>query len=227
MRTVISIVCAAFILGFYGCDESATKPKYQDGKDSKPSSSSTRKSDEAPPVPSGKAEFPVVKLETSEGDILIELNRKKAPVTVENFLDYCRTGFYEGTIFHRVIKTFMIQGGGMQDNGVQKTTKKAIQNEADNGLSNVRGTISMARTGDPNSATSQFFINVADNSMSLNHRSKASGATWGYCVFGKVKDDASQVVVDKIKDTPCRQDGMENSHPVKNIRINKATIISE
>jgi peptidyl-prolyl cis-trans isomerase B (cyclophilin B) len=132
-----------------------------------------------------------VKLETSKGDIVIELNEEKAPVTVKNFLNYVRDGFYDGTIFHRVIPNFMIQGGGFNDQMMQKMTQDPIKNEADNGLSNDRGTIAMARTQDPDSATAQFFINHKDNTF-LNHTAPNIQG-WGYCVFGKVTDGMDTV----------------------------------
>ncbi|MGD8803962.1 MAG: peptidylprolyl isomerase [Gammaproteobacteria bacterium] len=135
-----------------------------------------------------------VKLETSKGDIVIELNEEKAPVTVKNFLNYVHDGFYDGTIFHRVIPNFMIQGGGFNDQMMQKSTQDPVKNEADNGLSNERGTIAMARTQDPHSATAQFFINHNDNPF-LNHTAPNIQG-WGYCVFGKVTDGMD--VVDAI-----------------------------
>ena len=162
--------------------------------------------------------MPVVKLETSEGTIMLELNRVKAPKSVENFLNYVRKGFYEGTVFHRIIANFMIQGGGITENGTQKPTEKPIQNGADNGLTNVRGTLAMARLPDP--ATAQFFINVVDNG-NLNHKGKTDQG-WGYCVFGKVQDEASMKVVDAIRNTP-----VSGSSPLKPIKITKATIVSE
>ena len=135
-----------------------------------------------------------VKLTTTKGDIVIELNEDKAPVTVQNFLNYVRDGFYDGTIFHRVIPNFMIQGGGFNDQMMQKNTQDPIKNEADNGLANDRGTIAMARTQDPNSATAQFFINHKDNGF-LNYTTPSIQG-WGYCVFGKVTDGMD--VVDAI-----------------------------
>ena len=131
-----------------------------------------------------KRSQPLVKLETSMGDIVLELNAEKAPATSANFLKYVKDGFYNGTVFHRVINGFMIQGGGFDANLSQKPTRAPIKNEADNGLTNDTYTIAMARTPDPDSASSQFFINVADNKM-LNHRDK-SPQGWGYAVFGKV-----------------------------------------
>lgn len=127
---------------------------------------------------------PTVKLVTSKGEIIIELYPEKAPVTVKNFLSYIDAKFYDGTIFHRVIPGFMIQGGGFTEDMAQKQTKEPIKNEADNGLKNEPGTIAMARTNDPHSATCQFFINTVNNSF-LNHTAKTARG-WGYCVFGKV-----------------------------------------
>lgn len=136
-----------------------------------------------------------VTLNTNLGEIQFALDNDNAPKSVANFLKYCRSGFYDHTIFHRVIDGFMIQGGGMDADLQTKPTQAPIANEADNGLHNVRGTIAMARTSDPNSATSQFFINVADNAF-LDHRAKTAQG-WGYAVFGKVV--AGMDVVDKIK----------------------------
>ncbi|MCC6324534.1 MAG: peptidyl-prolyl cis-trans isomerase [Candidatus Brocadia sp.] len=137
---------------------------------------------------------PRVRLETNKGTIILELNQKAAPKTVENFLGYVSNGFYNGTIFHRVIKDFMIQGGGFTANMQQKPTQAPIANEADNGLENLRGTVAMARTMDPHSATAQFFINTVDNTF-LDHKGKNSH-DWGYCVFGKVVEGMN--VVDTI-----------------------------
>ena len=130
--------------------------------------------------------FPTIVMETSKGTITIELNQQKAPQTVANFLNYVDKGFYNGTIFHRVIKGFMIQGGGFTPSMQNKSTDQPIKNEADNGLKNNTGTIAMARTPNPHSATAQFFINTADN-VFLNHQAKTMRG-WGYCVFGKVID---------------------------------------
>jgi len=137
----------------------------------------------------------VVKLHTNFGEITLELDAEKAPITVANFLKYVDSGFYDGTIFHRVINNFMIQGGGFDANMSQKNTEAEIKNEADNGLGNDKYTIAMARTSAPHSASSQFFINVADNDF-LNHTSP-TGSGWGYCVFGEVVEGMD--VVDKIK----------------------------
>jgi len=139
---------------------------------------------------------PQVVLHTTLGDITLELYPDKAPVTVANFLQYARDGFYAGTIFHRVISYFVIQGGGMTVDMQPKQTREPIRNEAGNGLANLRGSVAMARTNDPNSATSQFFINVQDNPM-LNHTGTDSSGAWGYAVFGKVIDGMD--VVDDIR----------------------------
>ena len=138
----------------------------------------------------------VVVIETSMGDITVELNRARAPKSVENILSYVNGGFYDGTIFHRVISNFMIQGGGFTPDMARKPTREPIRNEADNGLKNRRGTLAMARTAEVHSATAQFFINVQNNSF-LDHKGKSS-SDYGYAVFGKVTDGMD--VVDKIKD---------------------------
>jgi peptidyl-prolyl cis-trans isomerase B (cyclophilin B) len=142
----------------------------------------------------------MIHINTSHGTIILELYPDKAPKTVANFLQYVRERFYDGTIFHRVIDNFVIQGGGFEPGMVQKPTHAPIPNEADNKLRNVRGTVAMARTRDPNSATSQFFINVADNNF-LNY-SESTAEGWGYCVFGKVIEGLH--VVDRIKGVPTQ-----------------------
>jgi peptidyl-prolyl cis-trans isomerase A (cyclophilin A) len=158
---------------------------------------------------------PVVVLETSQGNIEIELDPQKAPVTVENFLAYVDAGFYDGTIFHRVIPGFMIQGGGFDPSMTQKPTRAPIKNEADNGLRNDRGTIAMARTQAKDSATAQFFINVKDNDF-LNH----GGRDFGYAVFGHVVKGMD--VVDKIAAVPTANRGMYQNVPVEPVVIEKA-----
>jgi peptidyl-prolyl cis-trans isomerase B (cyclophilin B) len=139
---------------------------------------------------------PEVTIHTNHGDIRLELYPEQAPVSVENFLQYARDGFYDGTIFHRIISHFMIQGGGMTPDLKPKQTREPIINEADNGLKNLRGSVAMARTNDVNSATSQFYINVELN-VPLDHVSKTDSRTWGYAVFGKVIDGMD--VVDDIR----------------------------
>ena len=155
-----------------------------------------------------------VVMETSQGTIRIELDDAKAPVTVKNFLSYVDEGFYDGTIFHRVIPTFMIQGGGFEPGMRQKRTKPAIKNEAANGLSNARGTIAMARTNVPDSATSQFFINVEDNTALDRARSR-DGV--GYCVFGRVVEGMD--VVDKIKEVATTSRGGHQDVPAQDVAI--------
>ncbi len=165
-----------------------------------------------------------VQLETSEGNILLELDITRAPLSVLNFMNYARSGFYDGTVFHRVIKNFMIQGGGFTPELTRKPTKAPILNEADNGLKNVRGTIAMARTADPHSATSQFFINVTDNPF-LNHTSKTPRG-WGYAVFGHVIKGMN--VVDKIRNTRTGPNGpFASDVPLKMIIIHKVSIIED
>ncbi len=143
---------------------------------------------------------PRVLLDTSEGKIVLELYQDKAPETVKNFLDYVDAGFYDNTVFHRVIPDFMIQGGGFTSDMKEKTTRTPIKNEADSGLKNIRGTVAMARTSDPHSATAQFFINTADNNF-LDHKNKSEQG-WGYAVFGKVVEGIEAVnAVSAVKTT--------------------------
>lgn len=168
-------------------------------------------------------DMPVVELDTNMGAIVIELNEEKAPKTVDNFLNYVKSGHYDGTIFHRVIDGFMIQGGGMDADMNEKSTNAPIENEADNGLSNDAGTIAMARTQDPHSATSQFFINVKDNSF-LNHSGKNIQG-WGYTVFGKVTEGMD--VVNKIKAVETGRYGHHGDVPKEPVVINSVKIISE
>lgn len=163
----------------------------------------------------------MVKLETSMGNIVIELNEEKAPETARNFTAYVTDGHYDGTIFHRVIDGFMIQGGGMNAEMQEKTTRDAIQNEADNGLLNDAYTIAMARTMDPHSATAQFFINVKQNDF-LNHSAKTPQG-WGYTVFGKVVKGTD--VVDMIKGVRTGRKGIHDDVPLEPVTIIKAEII--
>lgn len=164
---------------------------------------------------------PKVKMETSAGALVIELYPDKAPKTVENFLAYVKEGYYEGTIFHRVINDFMIQGGGFTPDMAKKDTRAAVINEADNGLKNDYGTIAMARTNDPHSATSQFFINVKDNDF-LNHRNKTPRG-WGYAVFGKVVD--GEATLQAIKQVATTRKGYYQDVPVDPITIENVTVI--
>ncbi len=165
----------------------------------------------------------MIKLNTNFGTITLELFADKAPVTVENFTNYVKEGFYNNTIFHRVINGFMIQGGGMEPGMKEKATNAPIKNEADNGLANEAGTIAMARTNDPHSASAQFFINVSNNSF-LNHRSPTPDG-WGYAVFGKVVDGMD--VVDRIKTVETGNAGFHQDVPVEDVIIETAEVVEE
>jgi peptidyl-prolyl cis-trans isomerase B (cyclophilin B) len=166
-------------------------------------------------------ENPSVALDTNHGRIVLELYADKAPKTVENFLDYVKSGFFDGTLFHRVIPGFMIQGGGFDARQKQKATRAPIQNEADNRVTNDRGTIAMARTGDPHSATAQFFINLKDNAF-LNHSGK-NPQGWGYTVFGKVTEGMD--VVDRIAKVRTAPGGISEAVPAEAVVIEKATVV--
>lgn len=163
----------------------------------------------------------MIRLNTSMGTIDIELDHEKAPKTAANFEQYVKDGFYNGTLFHRVINGFMIQGGGMEPGMNQKQTRPPIENEADNGLKNEIGTIAMARTNDPHSATAQFFINVANNDF-LNFSSPTANG-WGYCVFGKVVNGMD--VIEKIKTQPTGSKMGHQDVPVEDITIDSAEIV--
>jgi peptidyl-prolyl cis-trans isomerase B (cyclophilin B) len=160
----------------------------------------------------------MVRLQTNFGDITIELDAERAPDTAANFLEYVRSGFYDNTVFHRVIDGFMIQGGGFETGMKQKATRATIKNEAANGLKNESYTIAMARTSDPHSATAQFFINVSDNTF-LNHTAPTAQG-WGYAVFGRVVD--GKEVVDRIRKVTTGSRGMHQDVPVDDVVIQKA-----
>jgi len=162
-----------------------------------------------------------VKLHTNHGTITLELDAAKAPETVQNFLAYVEAGHYDNTLFHRVIKGFMIQGGGFEPGMKQKPTRDPIKNEADNGLKNVAGTVAMARTQAPHSATAQFFINVTDNDF-LDFRS-ADTQGWGYCVFGRVTDGLD--VVEAIRSVPTGSKGFHQDVPVEDVVIERAEVV--
>jgi peptidyl-prolyl cis-trans isomerase B (cyclophilin B) len=162
----------------------------------------------------------MITLHTNQGDIVLELDFAKAPKSSANFLQYCKDGHYDGTIFHRVIPNFMIQGGGFEPGMKQKKTRAPIQNEADNGLSNAVGTIAMARTNEPHSASCQFFINVTDNKF-LNHSGK-NPQGWGYAVFGKVTSGMD--VVSKIKGVKTTSKMGHSDVPVEDVVINKVSV---
>ncbi len=163
----------------------------------------------------------MVKLHTNHGVITITLDEVKAPKSAANFLEYVKKGHYDGTVFHRVINGFMVQGGGFAPGMQQKGTGTPIQNEADNGLKNDEYTVAMARTGDPHSATAQFFINVGNNEF-LNHTAPTSSG-WGYCVFGKVTDGAD--VVDKIKGLKTGRAGGHQDVPLDDVVIERAELV--
>jgi peptidyl-prolyl cis-trans isomerase B (cyclophilin B) len=163
----------------------------------------------------------VIKLTTNHGVIMLDLNAEKAPKTVANFLAYVEAGHYDNTVFHRVIKNFMIQCGGFEPGMKQKPCSASIENEAANGLKNKRGSIAMARTGDPHSATAQFFINTVDNDF-LDFKSP-SGQGWGYCVFGEVSEGLD--VVDKIRAVRTGNKGGHQDVPVDDVIIEKAEVV--
>lgn len=163
----------------------------------------------------------MISIKTTAGTIFIELNEAEAPFSAKNFQQYVEDGFYDGTIFHRVIPNFMIQGGGMDVDMRNKQTREAIENEADNGLKNLRGTIAMARTQDPHSATAQFFINLKDNDF-LDHRAKDLMG-WGYAVFGKVVEGME--TVDEIAGVKTGSHGMHQDVPTTPVVIEKAEVV--
>jgi cyclophilin family peptidyl-prolyl cis-trans isomerase len=208
----VNHLCAVGLLAvLLGCD---VPPEPKDGKDTKEAKDAKG---------AEKGPNPVVEIKTNKGTIKVELFKDKAPKTVANYLSYVEKKHYDGTIFHRVIPTFMIQGGGLTTELKEKKAGKPIMNEADNGLSNKRGTIAMARTSEPHSATAQFFINVKDNTP-LDHTSKDEEG-WGYCVFGKVISGMD--VVDKIKAVktgakgPFRKDAPQENVVIESVRVIK------
>jgi peptidyl-prolyl cis-trans isomerase B (cyclophilin B) len=171
--------------------------------------------------PAVAADKPQVVMETSKGVVVIELYAQKAPITTANFLAYVQGGFYDNTIFHRVIRGFMIQGGGLTADMRKKPNREPIRNEADNGLKNIAGTIAMARTGDPHSATAQFFINVKDNPF-LDHRAKTPRG-WGYCVFGRVIKGMD--VVHAIENVPTGRQAGRADVPIEPVVIQHMTLV--
>ncbi len=174
---------------------------------------------QAASTPATKGKMKMVKLHTNKGDIVLQLDAEKAPVTVQNFLDYVNSGFYSNTIFHRVIPNFMIQGGGFEPGMKQKETKAPIQNEAKNGLKNEHYSIAMARTNDPHSATAQFFINTTNNSF-LDYPGQDG---WGYCVFGKVVEGMD--VVDAIGKVKTGSSGFHRDVPKEDVIILSAEVL--
>ena len=178
----------------------------------------------AEPQPMTATHSNKVKLHTNLGDVVLQLDAVKAPLSTANFLTYVKEGFYDGTIFHRVIPGFMAQGGGFTKDFEQKSTHKPVQNEANNGLPNKRGSVAMARTSDPNSATAQFFINLVDNTF-LNHKSPTPQG-WGYAVFGEVVEGMD--VVDAMAKIPTGRGGpMSSDVPQQPIVIEQATVLEE
>ncbi|MDP6653014.1 MAG: peptidylprolyl isomerase [Gammaproteobacteria bacterium] len=165
----------------------------------------------------------MIVLNTNYGSITVELDFEKAPKSAANFMQYVQDGFYDGTIFHRIIDDFMIQGGGFETGMRQKSNGDPVENEADNGLDNLTGTLAMARSSDPHSATSQFFINISDNHF-LNHRNK-TGQGWGYAVFGRVSDGMD--VVNKIKTCDTTSQASHQDVPVNEVIIESTQIVQE
>jgi len=204
------IAFVSFFIMLGGCNAQETKAP--DAKDSKTTETKTGAKMSA---------HPVVKFETTKGNITVELDAEKAPKTVENFVKYVEDGFYDGIIFHRVIPNFMIQTGGMLPDMSEKPNRGQIQNEATNGLKNDRGTLAMARTPNPHSASSQFFINLKDNDF-LNFTSETQ-AGWGYAVFGKVTEGMD--VVDEIAKAKTGNHGGHGDVPLEPITITKATLV--
>ncbi len=208
-----SLILMAFLVLLVGCDVKTEKTPVAE-----PAATTTTQSQTS----GVKKSMTNVKMETSAGTIMIELDAEKAPLTVANIEAYIKDGFYDGLIFHRVIPNFMIQGGGFNANMTEKGDKRPpIKNEANNGLKNDRGTLAMARTNDPHSASSQFFINLKDNDF-LNHTSE-SGSGWGYAVFGKVTEGLD--VMDTIAAVKTGQNGMHGDVPLEPVMINSVTIV--
>jgi cyclophilin family peptidyl-prolyl cis-trans isomerase len=222
MKTLACIATSIMLVVAFAASTLAETPSEdKTGKPSAAESEMTVKIDKAKEAE--MAANPQVLLETNYGNIKLELFKKEAPISVDNFLSYVREGFYDNTIFHRVVTGFVLQAGGMTEEMDQKKQKAGIKNEAKNGLSNKRGTLSMARTQDINSGTSHFFINLVDNTR-LDHRGE-DGATYGYAVFGKVIEGMD--IVDKIADVKVTNKGMHKNVPAKPVLIKKAEIIQE
>jgi len=217
-----ALLILALVLPAFAFAQTGTAPAKPAAKAPAKAAAPAKKAAEAPVSEADKTASKVL-IKTNLGEMTVELYPDKAPKTVENFLAYVNGKFYDGTIFHRVIDNFMIQGGGFTRDLRQKPTRPAIPNEAKNGLSNTRGTLAMARTGDPNSATAQFFINVVDNPR-LDYTSDQNGATWGYTVFGKVT--AGLDVVDKIKGVPTGAQGpFKSDVPTTPVVIEKISVV--
>jgi peptidyl-prolyl cis-trans isomerase A (cyclophilin A) len=218
-----ALLILVLLLPAFALAQSAPAPAKPAKAQVKAATAAKPKASDTSAVATDKAAATKVLIKTSMGDMTVELYPDKAPKSVENFLAYVNAGFYDGTIFHRVIENFMIQGGGFTRDLRQKPTRPAIANEAKNGLSNLRGTLAMARTGDPNSATAQFFVNVVDNPR-LDYTSDQNGATWGYAVFGKVVSGLD--VVDKIKAVPTGAQGpFKSDVPATPVVIEKISVV--
>jgi peptidyl-prolyl cis-trans isomerase A (cyclophilin A) len=216
-----ALLILALVLPVFAFAQTSTAPAKPAAK--APAKAAPAKPKAEPAVSEADKTASKVLIKTNLGEMTVELYPDKAPKSVENFLAYVNGKFYDGTIFHRVIDNFMIQGGGFTPELRQKATRPAIANEAKNGLSNTRGTLAMARTGDPNSATAQFFINVVDNPR-LDFTSEANGSTWGYCVFGKVISGLD--VIDKIKAVPTGAQGpFKSDVPTTPVVIEKISVI--
>lgn len=214
---ICKIAAALLLLGTSACDRGPS-----DLERMKNSGSASANAAINSQIPEPKDKTVQVKFETNQGDFTLELNEEKAPKTVANFVQYVNDGHYDGLIFHRIIDNFMIQGGGYDSNYQQRATRASIENEADNGLKNDVGTVAMARTGDPHSASSQFFINVKDNDF-LNHSGKNPNG-WGYAVFGKVTEGMD--VLNTMKGQPTGSGGpFRTDAPRDMVIISKATVI--
>ncbi len=217
----VGLFLAMFSLSCTGCGEEPAPDETPVEESAEVETAPPEVAPEPAPAEAGSdITYPVIEMTTSLGTIKLELYPDKAPKTVENFLSYVRSGFFDGTIFHRVVPDFVIQGGGFTADMTKKDTEAPIENEADNGLLNGRGTICMARTNDPHSATSQFFINTKDNPP-LDHRDKSSG--WGYAVFGKITEGLD--VVDAIEAVPTTTRDGYRDVPVEPVLIETARII--
>ena len=205
-----TVLFLSFFMLFTGCNAQEGTTKTANEKENKTKTSGDKMSAN-----------PIIKMETNKGNITIELYADKAPASAENMVSYVKDAFYDGLIFHRVIPGFMIQGGGMNPDMSEKSNKASIKNEANNGLKNDRGTLAMARTNDPHSATSQFFINLKDNAF-LDHSSE-SPQGWGYAVFGKVTEGMD--IVDVIASVKTANHGGHGDVPLESVVINKMIIV--
>ena len=205
-----TLLLFSFFMLFTGCNAQDAATKQTTEKETKSNTSGEKMSAN-----------PIIKMITNKGTITIELNAEKAPLSAENMVNYVKDGFYDGLIFHRVIPGFMVQGGGMKPDMSEKSTKDQIQNEANNGLKNDRGTLAMARTNVPHSASSQFFINLKDNDF-LNHSSETPQG-WGYAVFGKVTEGMD--IVDEIAKVKTGNHGGHGDVPMEAVVIEKMTIV--